>query len=168
MAIRGSKIFGERKRFLNRKNPTEVVRTRPSKDPNKRQKSILRLVKKYGPTKAVRKLKMLARKNPEYSKKIWNDATWLVGQLSSSRKRQPGGSIPHNSEIDLLLAQPNPDFEWGPKLFNPLTDHHPFEKNPVEDTGGLFTSLYQRKNKNPDTGGLFTSIYNRKGRNSRS
>lgn len=171
MAIRGSKLFGQKKRILAKRNPIESRRPRMPKFNNlKRQRNILKLVDKYGPTKAIKKLKLLARRNPSYADKIWDDAKWLVGYLSGN-SREPGGAVSNNSEVDAILDRQNPDFEWGPKLFNPLTDEHPFEKNPMksttDDVGGLFSSLYQRKN-NPDTGGLFTSIFNRRKRNFRS
>lgn len=159
MAIRGSKI-SKTKRFLkSRKNP---VRERVSK--SGRKNYIKNLARKHGVSTAIKKLKNLARKNPEHSDEIMKDALWLVNADTS-------GVVPESPEINAMLRN-NPDFDWGPKLFNPLEDDHPFEKNrkrknPSEEIGGgLFTSIYNRRRGNPqeDIGGLFTPIYNRRNR----
>lgn len=149
MAIRGSQLF-KQKKSLNRKNP----RPRPSG----RKSFIRNLAKKHGVASAIKKLKLLARKNPEHSDEIMHDALWLVNTDTS-------GVVPPSTEIDELVRS-NPDFDWGPKLFNPLEDEHPFEKNPAEEIGGgLFTSIFNRRRNPPkDVGGLFSPIYNRRNR----
>lgn len=193
MAIRGSKLF----RFKN----TPAKKARYSKNPRTRlskvdlrRKKIASMSRKHGAAAAMRKLKLLARKNPAIAEDLLQDATWLINQnrpkesqvdprqlavgIEVELEHTPNHEVAKKIALDHLAEDPqyytklkqamlrNPDFEWGPKLFNPLKDSHPFEKNPLpsgqQDVGGLFSSIY-KKHRNPDeTGGLFTSLFKKK------